>query len=197
MHHLQSFAIRLGHFLARYGGLGLFGINVLDSSVLPIPVINDLLLIHLASRQPAYAMIYALDCTAGSVAGSFVMYGISRWGGSLFRRRPVPATGGRARRWLERNDFVAVLVTSLLPPPTPFKVVPLAAGAMEVSPARFGAALVVGRGIRFLAEALIGVRYGAKAETYLKYHVAFLSIATAATVIVITVVYRQIQKAAL
>ncbi|HEV2176194.1 MAG TPA: VTT domain-containing protein [Terriglobia bacterium] len=197
MHYLQSFAIRLGRFLARYGGLGLFGINVLDSSILPIPVINDLLLIHLASRQPALAMVYALDCTAGSVAGSFAMYGISRWGGNLFRRRSTPSTGGRARQWLERNDFVTVLVASLLPPPTPFKVVPLAAGAMEVNPWRFGAALVVGRGLRFVAEALIGVRYGAKAETYLKYHIAFLSIATAASVIVITLVYRRLQKAAL
>jgi len=197
VHYLHSFAIRLGRFLARYGGLGLFGINVLDSSILPIPVINDLLLIHLASRQPAFAMVYALDCTAGSVAGSFAMYGISRWGGSLFRRRSIPSTAGRARQWLARNDFVTVLVTSLLPPPTPFKVVPLAAGAMEVNPARFGAALVVGRGLRFAAEAFIGVRYGAQAETYLKYHIAFLSVATAATVIAITLVYRRLQKAAI
>jgi len=196
VHWLQSVAIHLGHVLARYGGWGLFLINVLDSSVLAFPLINDILLIHMASRRPDMAFIYALQCTAGSIAGSFAIYGLGRGGGRLFKRNPEMREAGRARRWLKRNDFVTVLVAALLPPPTPFKVVPIVAGAMGMDAMRLGTALLIGRGVRFALEAWVGMRYGARAEGYLKFHLGLLSIATAASVVLLVVIYRYLQKTA-
>lgn len=196
MHWLQTLAAHLGHVLGHYGGWGLFLINVLDSSVLAFPVINDLLLIHMASRHPALAPFYALYCTAGSLAGSFAIYAVGRGGIRFFRRNPEMREAGRARRWLARNDFVTVLVAALLPPPTPFKVVPIVAGAINMRIARLAAALLIGRGLRFAFEAWVGMRYGAEAETFLRYHLAFLSLATAASVILLVVTYRYLQKTA-
>ena len=196
MHWLQSFAFHLGHVLARYGGWGLFLINVLDSSVLAFPLINDLLLIHMASRHPNLGLLYALFCTAGSLAGSFAIYGVGRGGGRLLRRNSEMREAGRARRWLKRNDLVTVLVASLLPPPTPFKVVPVVAGAINMKAPRLAMALIVGRGLRFALEAWVGMRYGAEAENFLRYHLTFLSIATAASVILLVVVYRYLQTTA-
>ncbi|HUI42485.1 MAG TPA: VTT domain-containing protein [Terriglobia bacterium] len=196
MHWLQSVAIHLGRVLARYGGWGLFLINVLDSSVLAFPLINDILLIHMASRRPDMAIIYAIQCTAGSIAGSFAIYGLGRGGLRLFKRNPEMREAGRARRWLKRNDFATVLVAALLPPPTPFKVVPIMAGALGMNPGRLGAALLLGRGLRFALEAWVGMRYGAEAERYLKYHLGFLSVATAASVVLLVVIYRYLQKTA-
>src|SRR5579863_6908473 len=55
--------------VASAGGLGLFLIAFLDSSVLTFPVINDLLLIDLSIRFPARMPYYAAMATIGSVAG--------------------------------------------------------------------------------------------------------------------------------
>ena len=196
MHHLELVAVHLGQYLTQYGGWGLFAINLLDSSFLAFPVLNDLLLIHLAARSPAFAPLYAAQCTAGSVVGSFVIYGFGRGGGKIFRRNPEMREAGRARRWLRRNDLATILVASLLPPPTPFKVVPIVAGALEIPLARIGLALLIGRGIRFALEAWVGVRYGAQAESYLKYHLAFFSLAMVVIVIVLVLIYQWLQKTA-
>jgi membrane protein YqaA with SNARE-associated domain len=196
LHHLELLAFHLGRYLAQYGGWGLFAINLLDSSFLAFPVLNDVLLIHLAARSPGLAPLYAVQCTAGSVVGSFVIYGFGRGGGRIFRRNPEMREAGRARRWLRRNDLATVLVASLLPPPTPFKVVPIVAGALEIPPLRIGSALLIGRGFRFALEAWIGVRYGAQAESYLKYHLAFFSLAMAAVIAGSLLIYRWLQKTA-
>ncbi len=157
-------------------------------------MINDLLLLHLAGRHPELALFYALDSTLGSVAGAFAMYGLSHHGSRFLRRNAPPSQAGRAQHWLERNDFVTVLVASLLPPPAPFKIVPIVAGAVSVNAARFGAALVLGRGLRFAFEAFVGMRYGGEAEAYLKRHLVSFSLAMAAFILVAWTLYRYWQK---
>ncbi len=196
MHSFQAFAAHLGHVLAHYGGWGLFLINALDSSILAFPLINDLLLIHMAARHPSQAPLYALYCTLGSIVGSFAIYYLGKGGGRIFKRNPEMREAGRARRWLRRNDFATVLVASLLPPPTPFKVVPIVAGAMGMKKSRLLSSLIIGRGIRFVAEAWVGMRYGAEAENFLRFHLAFLSILTAASVLLLIVIYRYLQQTA-
>jgi membrane protein YqaA with SNARE-associated domain len=159
-------------------------------------VINDLLLIHMASRRPALAPLYAVYCTAGSMAGSFVIYALGRGGIRFFRRNPEMREAGRVRRWLARNDFVTVLAAALLPPPTPFKVVPIVAGALRMKIPRLAAALLIGRGLRFAFEAWVGMQYGARAESFLRYHLVFLSLAAAASVILLVATYRYLQRTA-
>ena len=34
--------------------------------------------------------------------------------------------------WINRNGFISILVTALLPPPTPFKVFVIGAGALKM-----------------------------------------------------------------
>ena len=194
MQFLKSLAARLGHVLALYGGWGLFAISFLDSSFLPIPTVNDLLLMYLSSQRPSRAAVYALGCTAGYVLGAYGIYGVGRGGVRVLWRRPSPEKVTRAKQWLERNDFIAVLVASLLPPPMPFKVFLIAAGALRVSAARFGAALVVGRGVRFAAEAWLGARYGELAEAYLKAHFRGASLVIAALLVGTTFIYRRLQR---
>ena len=196
MHWLQAYAAHLGHVLGRYGGGGLFLINVLDSSVLAFPLINDILLIHMASRNPNMGPVYALYCTLGSMTGSFVIYGLGRGGRRLFGGNSEMREAGRARRWLLRNDFVTVLVASVLPPPTPFKVVPVVAGALRMKVPRLAAALIVGRGLRFMIEAWVGIRYGKEAESYLRAHLVLLSVVTVFSVLLLVGVYRYLQQTA-
>jgi membrane protein YqaA with SNARE-associated domain len=186
----KSFSSRLGHVLALYGAGGLLIMSFLDSSFIPFPGINDLALIILASQHPARGPLYALMSTVGSLLGCYVMYGIARGGGRLARGRSASTKEHRVRRWLEGNDFVAMLVASLLPPPAPLKVFVITAGALRMSAVHSGAALLVGRSLRFAAEAWLGARYGAQAEAYLKKNLTWSSLVTILIVIGLAFLYR-------
>ena len=194
MSFLKSLASKLGRVLALYGGWGLFAISFLDSSFVAFPLVNDLLLIHLSSQHPERMLVYVAQATAGSVLGAYALYGVGRGGLRFLARRPSAEKMSRAKRWLGRNDFVAVVVASLLPPPMPFKVFLFAAGALGVNGARFGAALLIGRGLRFGAEAWLGARYGAGAAAYLKENFHWVSLVIAALVAGMALVYRRFQR---
>ena len=202
MHFVNSLSAALGRFLAHYGGLGLFAISFLDASVLGLPLINDLLLIHLSSQHAGRAPLYILESTAGSILGSYLLYYFARAGRSAFGRRPArkadagkTAAGetaearppSRVQQWIQRNDFAAIVVGSLLPPPAPFKAFPVAAGVTRMDATRFLLALLVGRGLRFGIEGWMGALYGAKAERYLNQHFAVASWLSIAVLVVVMV----------
>src|SRR6266567_8743282 len=87
--------------VASAGGLGLFLIAFLDSSVLTFPVINDLLLIDLSIKHPARMPIYALMATLGSLAGCVLLYFIARKGGEAVFRRQAGHRAAVIRHWME------------------------------------------------------------------------------------------------
>ena len=194
MAFLKAFFVKLGQVLALYGGWGLLGISFLDSSFVALPSANDLLLIHLSSQHPKRALLYALASTVGSVLGAYVVYGLARGGAKFLWRWQSSAAMTRAHRWLERNEFVSILVMSLLPPPAPFKAFLVAAGALRVNAARFGLALLAGRGLRFTSEALLGARYGAQAESYLKEHILWASLVAVGLVVMIAALHRRLAR---
>ncbi|MFZ0961499.1 MAG: VTT domain-containing protein [Terriglobia bacterium] len=187
---LKSLSAKLGHVLILYGGWGLFAMSFLDSSLIPFPGVNDLVLIVMASKRPAWWPLYALASTLGSVFGVYLLYATARGGGKLFRRKTTPQAASRARRWLERNDFVAVLVASILPPPAPYKVFVLTAGLLRVNALRFGLALLLGRGLRFAADGWLGAHYGAQAEGYLRHNLGRASLAIVIVIVGLTMLQR-------
>jgi membrane protein YqaA with SNARE-associated domain len=191
---LKSLFVKLGQVLTLYGGWGLLGISFLDSSFVPLPSANDLLLIHLSSQHPKRALLYALASTVGSVLGAYVIYGLARGGARFLWRWQSSAAMTRAHAWLERNEFVSILVMSLLPPPAPFKVFLITAGALRVNAARFGVALLVGRSLRFASEALLGARYGAQAEVYLKEHFVWASLLAVGLIVALTLLHRRLAR---
>jgi membrane protein YqaA with SNARE-associated domain len=188
--HLRSLAAKLGHVLIVYGAWGLFSISFLDSSFMSFPVFNDLALILLAGQHPGRAVFYALGSTAGSVLGCYLLYAISRRGGEYLWRKAPPRAIIRAERWLQRNDFVALLVASLLPPPAPLKIFVLTAGVLQVNPLHFALAMLIGRGLRFGADAWLGARYGAQAQAYLKENLGWASLAAVAIIVGCAMAYR-------
>ena len=156
--------------VASAGGLGLFLIAFLDSSVLTFPVINDLLLINLSIRNPARMPYYAAMATLGSVGGCLLLYYIARKGGEAMFHKHAGARARHIHAWINRNGFVSILVTALLPPPTPFKVFVVAAGALEMPMRTFVLGVLVARGIRFFGEGYLAVKYGDQAGPYLLSH---------------------------
>jgi membrane protein YqaA with SNARE-associated domain len=166
--------IHLPHWLqaivAAAGGLGLLVIAFLDSSVLTFPVINDLLVIDLSIQHPARMPYYAAMATLGSVAGCVVVYFIARKGGEVVFRERAGIHADRIHSWTKRNGFVSILATALLPPPTPFKVFVIAAGALEMPLRTFVLGLTVARALRFFGEGYLAVTYGQQAPRYLLTH---------------------------
>src|SRR5579864_8442396 len=156
--------------VAATGGMGLFLIAFLDSSVLTFPVINDLLLIDLSIRYPARMPYYAMMATLGSVGGCVLLYCIARKGGEAMFHKHAGPRAQHIHAWINRNGFLSILVTALLPPPTPFKVFVIAAGALEMPLQTFVLGLLAARGFRFFGEGFLAIRYGDQASQFLMTH---------------------------
>jgi len=154
-----------------WGAPGLFIVALLDSSVLPLPGITDILLIVMVTRRKAYVVVYIAATTLGSLVGCLAMHALGRKGGEAFVRQRF---GGdrveRALASLRRYGVMAVLIPALLPPPAPFKIFVLLAGVVGISAARFGTAIAIGRGIRYIALGWLAYRYGDDASQYLAEH---------------------------
>ena len=182
---VQSWALALG-------APGLFIVGFLDSSFFSLPEINDLLLVWMITEHKSRLVVYALSATLGSIGGCLVLYYLGRKGGeALVRRRFDSAAVERAMAVFRRYGVLAILVPSLLPPPSPFKIFVLLAGVAGVSVSRFIVAVALGRSLRYLAEGLLAVWYGDRAIEFLNAHaraasltaVLFLGLAAAAYII--------------
>lgn len=162
------------------GGIGLFIIAVLDSSFLSFPQVNDVLVIVLSAKYPERMPYYAGMTTLGSMIGCFMLFAVARRGGEVFiRKRLKGAQVDRALRLYQRFGLLAVVVPALLPPPVPFKVFVVLAGAANVAVWRFALAIAIGRGIRYFGQGYLAVRYGEHALDFMQEHGAELGIGLA------------------
>ena len=167
------------------GGVGLFIIALLDSSFLSFPQVNDVLIILLSTKYPERMPFYAAMTTLGSVIGCFLLYGVARRGGEVFMRKRLKGRYvDRAMKLYQRHGLLAVVVPALLPPPVPFKVFVLLAGAAAVSPVRFGVAVGIGRGIRYFGQGYLAVLYGEQAAEFMRDHGTAIGLGLAVTALV-------------
>jgi membrane protein YqaA with SNARE-associated domain len=192
---LKPFTAKFSNALLHYRGWGLFGLSFLDSAGISLPGLKDFLLIYLSGKFPALAWFYVLDCTIGTAAGSILIYALGRSGARIFRRKPSEKEMSRAMRWIQKNDFVTVVVASLLPPPLPFKPFLIAAGVLRMNALSMVMALMLGGAIRFGAEAWIGVRFGKAGPAYLKSHLILISLVAVAAIVFLTAAYRKLLAA--
>jgi len=158
-------------FADQFGGPGLAVVAALDSSLLSLPEVNDALVIMLALQQPDHWWYYPLFTTAGSLAGCYALYRVGRAGGDAMVRRRFEA--GRVERALgayRRFGPFALIVPSLLPPPVPFKIFVLLAGASGVRTRTFLLSVAAGRGARYLGQAFLAYRYGPQARSIIAAH---------------------------
>src|SRR5260221_4050093 len=94
--------------VASTGGLGLFLIAFLDSSVLTFPVINDLLLINLSIQHPARMPYYATMATLGSVGGCLFLYYLARKGGEAMFHKHAGTRVQHIHASLNRNGIACI-----------------------------------------------------------------------------------------
>jgi membrane protein YqaA with SNARE-associated domain len=177
------------------GGLAMFVIALLDSSFLSFPQINDLLIIVLSTKNPSRMPYYAGMTTIGSLIGCFMLYFVARRGGEAFIRKRIKGRhADRAIGLYQKYGLLAVIVPALLPPPVPFKLFVLMAGAAAVSPLNFGVAILIGRGIRYFGQGYLAVLYGERAAEFMKQYGAQVGIGLAITAIVIAIVVVRLRR---
>ena len=188
---------RLRALAFAWGAPGLFVVAFLDSSFLPLPGITDLLVIVMTTRHKELVALYIAAATVGSVAGCLVMHYIGKKGGdALVRRRFAGPTIERAMGSLQRHGVMSVLIPSLLPPPAPFKIFLLLAGAIGISATRFATAIAIGRIARYGLLGWLAVEYGGRAQTYLRENGTSASLVAVGVIIAGFCVYLLIRKAA-
>lgn len=167
------------------GGGGLFLVALLDSSILSLPEVADLLLIAAVIEHPGRLVYYAAMATAGSIAGCSLLYWLAGKGGDALLRRRV--RGHRVDRGLalfRRFGLLAIVVPAVLPPPAPFKIFVLLAGVAGVPYWRFAAAILVGRGTRYFGEGLLAVWYGQRAVDFLESNGRVIALGLVAIILV-------------
>lgn len=185
---IGSIVSTIQQWAIEFGGIGMFVIAGLDSSFLSFPQVNDLLIIVASAQHPERMPYYAGMTVLGSLLGCFALYFVARRGGeAMLRKRFKGRQLDRAFGLYQRFGLLAVIVPSLLPPPVPFKVFVLLAGAGGVSPLRFGLAILMGRGIRYFGEGYLAVVYGERAGDLMKQYGAQIGIGLAVTAVVVAI----------
>jgi membrane protein YqaA with SNARE-associated domain len=151
------------------GAPGLFAVALLDSSFLSFPELADVLVILMVVRHKDRLILYASSATLGSLLGCLALFYVGVLGGdALVRKRFKSSTVDRTLAAFRRHGVMAVLIPSLLPPPAPFKIFVLLAGAARVRATQFALAIAIGRGVRYFGEGLLAIWYGDRAITYVR-----------------------------
>ena len=148
--------------LAKLGFWGVGLVALIDSSTLPVPM--DLILAGYIWSDKGHFWIYCVMGAAGSAIGGLLPYGLGRAGGELFLLKRVNRERfEQMRTRFEKQEFLAVLVPSMLPPPTPWKAFVFAAGVFEMRVLPFMLAVFAGRLVRWLILSLLVVKLGPRA----------------------------------
>jgi membrane protein YqaA with SNARE-associated domain len=141
------------------GVWGIGGLAIIDSTSIPMPI--DALLIDYVAHDHARFLLYCFMAALGSAIGSLLPYYLGRAGGELFLLKRINRERYESLRdRFERQEFLAIMVPAMMPPPMPVKLFEFAAGVFEMKPVWFFSAIFVGKFVRFLIWAIITITYG-------------------------------------
>ncbi|RLG04547.1 MAG: DedA family protein [Thaumarchaeota archaeon] len=156
-----------------------------ESSFFPIP--PDIILIPLALLSPENAILYGLLATLSSSAGAFLGYWIGLKGGRpVLRKLASEKSIEKAEAFFNRYGAWAVGIAAFTP--IPYKVFTIASGVFMLRDLRaFFLASFLGRGGRFMAEAILIMLFGESIISFLttRFEQATLLIGVAAAIALI------------
>ncbi len=155
--------------LAKLGAWGAGAAALLDSSSIPVPM--DLFIAGWVWNDRGHFWVYCVLAALGSAIGGLLPYGLGRAGGEIFLLKRVNRQRyEQLRNRFERQEFLAVMIPSMLPPPTPWKVFVFAAGVFEMRVLPYMAAVFCGRLVRWLLLALLVLKLGPGAVGLVAHH---------------------------
>jgi len=144
-----------------YGSWGIGVLAIIDSAAIPVPI--DALMIDFVVHDKSKFLLYCFMGALGSAIGSLLPFYIGRAGGELFLMKRINRKRyEQLRDKFERQEFLALMIPAMMPPPMPVKVFEFAAGVFEMKTIWFFMAILAGKFLRFLAEALLTIYFGKK-----------------------------------
>lgn len=160
---LHKFSAVLLVVLKPLGVWGVGGLALVDSALIPIPGgIDGVLTYYIVANRNLF-LVYCLMGAAAAAIGSLVPFYIGRAGGELFLMKRINRERyEQLRDRFERQEFLAIMIPSMGPPPTPLKVFQFAAGVFEMKPLPFVLATFVGKFVQFLVWSLLMIWFGPK-----------------------------------
>jgi membrane protein YqaA with SNARE-associated domain len=178
----------LKDILAAFGAPGIFLIALMDAAFIPMPGGPDIVVIGGSITNPTMMPFYVFAAMAGSTLGSLILYFVGVKGGEAVLRKFSEEKRNKVQKALDKYDIWAMLVAAVMPPPFPFKIFVLSAGAFKMKLWRFVLAMILGRGFRFILEGYLAVRYGDQATEILKHNGGKIGLGVAALILIIFVV---------
>ena len=143
------------------GVWGLGGLAFVDAGLFPIPPTMDLVVAGYVTQAHSRLVLYAFVAALGSALGSLIPYFIGRAGGELFLLKRINRERfEKLRDRFGKQEFLAIAIPAMIPPPFPLKVFEFAAGVFEMKVVWFFTAIFVGKFLRFILWAAITVFYG-------------------------------------
>jgi membrane protein YqaA with SNARE-associated domain len=180
--------------LAVFKPLGIWGLGILaliDAGSMPIPI--DPIVALYAWNNKMHFFLYCIVAALGSTIGALAPYYVGRAGGELFLLKHVNRKRFESMRdRFERQEFLAIMVPAMMPPPTPIKLFEFAAGVFEMRPLWYASAVFAGRLVRFSVVAVLTIFYGPgiiKICMDEVYHHRWVVFAISAAVVVALVIY--------
>jgi membrane protein YqaA with SNARE-associated domain len=180
--------------LIGFGALGIFLIALMDAAFIPMPGGPDVVVISLSIAAPALMPLYVFAAMAGSTLGSLILYFVGVKGGEAVLKKFSEEKRNKVQKALDKYDIWAMLVAAVMPPPFPFKIFVLSAGAFKMKLWRFVVAMILGRGFRFILEGYLAVRYGDQATEILKHNGGKIGLGVVALILIIFVVKMLIDR---
>jgi membrane protein YqaA with SNARE-associated domain len=147
--------------LLPFGIWGLGGLAFVDAGFFPIPTTMDGAVIGYVASDHRKFLLYCLMAATASSLGSLVPYYLGRAGGELFLLKRINrARYERMRDRFENQEFLAIMIPAMCPPPMPIKLFEFGAGVFEMKPLLYLTAIFSGKMVQFLVCSLITVFYG-------------------------------------
>ena len=129
-------------------------LTIADDSFLFLPIGGDLLMVLLVARNHGALLVCVLAAAAGSTIGVFLLDLVCRKSGEAGLKRVVkPRLHNYLKAKMERNAAIALVISSLAPPPFPFGATIAVASALQYPRPRLLGVVFVSRIARF---ALVG-----------------------------------------
>lgn len=152
---------------------GVVALAALDSTfVSTLPLGIDAVVVILAARRGVYFWLTPLLATGGSLVGATITYWTGmKIGEAGLKHFCPPKRLERIQKRL-KGSAVTLAALDLIPPPFPFSIFVLGAGAVKVDRRKFFVTLACCRLVRFGVDAVLGLRYGHRALIWVQSEVA-------------------------
>lgn len=162
----------------------LFAMAVAEASFFPLP--PDILLLPMAIAQRKKAWRFAAVCTAGSVIGGLIGYGIGSFAMATLGQWIVDTYNLQSAFQTFRDEFnewgvLVILIKGLTP--IPFKLVTIASGVAGLNIGAFVLAALATRGARFFIIAALVYKFGEPIKTFIEKYLGWVALAVLAAIV--------------